>query len=524
MTHSMSASHNSVAPTSGESIRHEAIIDWLEGVKACVAESSSAELLDMDGVDAIDALTSELYLTTLGTLRSGPASMPTWTSTAYEAARHLAYRIKRRLIEAAARQHSAPPREADILFWPRDVTHTKVLAPVGYALGMLGVSSQFLACQPSSVDRIWEQGIAPIYTLSTWPARVRQARRNGARRARRLARSRPWRLPDLGSVPGDYLEPSVRSVVVRSMPIVAEAVANAREALRRVRPRVLVVGNDLTLEGCVGCRVAAQSGVSTAVFMHGTITGIPMQAHHPANLIYVYGDAHRLELLERGISDARIVVCGNPSMDSRSRLRGKTHPQLKARLGLRDDTPWILVATSGPGHRVSHAHHATLITNLSELARAFPKVPVVIKLHRKDRLEYYASILKASGDLPLHIIPHDVAGFPSDIFDWLQGCSMILTGASTTAIEAMALDIPVITMDYCNELYSIDFIDAGATLHVTDASGLVDAVKKILSTGRLPTNVQQRAMEFLKGTYFALDGKSSQRAAESLRHLATREV
>jgi hypothetical protein len=524
MTQSMSASDNSVAPSSGETIRHEAIIDWLEQVKASVAETSSAELLDLDGVDAFDSLTSELYLTTLATLRSGAALTPPWTRTVYESARHLAYRVKRRLIEAAARQHSAPPREADILFWPRDVTHVKALAPVGYALGNLGVSSQFLACQPASVDRIWEQGIAPIYTLSAWPARVRQARREGARRARHLARSRSWRLPDLGNVSGDYLEPSLRSVVVRSMPIVVEAVSNAREALRRVRPRVLVVGNDLTLEGNIGCRVAAQAGLSTAVFMHGTITGIPMQAHHLADQIYVYGDAHRMELLERGISDTRIVVCGNPSMDSRSRIRGKTHPQLKARLGLRDDTPWILVATSGPGHRISHAHHATLITNLSELARAFPKVPVVIKLHRKDRLEYYASILKASGDLPLHIVPHDAAGFPSDIFDWLQGCSMILTGASTTAIEAMALDIPVITMDYCNELYSIDFIDAGATLHVTDVGGLIAAVQELRSTGQLPANVQQRVMEFLKGTYFALDGKSSQRAAESLRRLATREV
>jgi hypothetical protein len=125
--------------------------------------------------------------------------------------------------------------------------------------------------------------------------------------------------------------------------------------------------------------------------------------------------------------------------------------------------------------------------------------------------------------LPLHIVPHDAAGFPSDIFDWLQGCSMILTGASTTAIEAMALDIPVITMDYCNELYSIDFIDAGATVHVTDASGLLAAVKNLLSAGHMPADVQQRTTEFLKGTYFALDGKSSQRAAESLRLLATRE-
>ena len=97
---------------------------------------------------------------------------------------------------------------------------------------------------------------------------------------------------------------------------------------------------------------------------------------------------------------------------------------------------------------------------------------------------------------------------------------MVLTGASTTAIEAMVMDVPVITMDFCRELYKIDFIDYGATLHTTTSAELQGAVQQVLATGRLPDEVQARMQQFLRGTYFSLDGKSSERAAESLRALA----
>ena len=45
----------------------------------------------------------------------------------------------------------------------------------------------------------------------------------------------------------------------------------------------------------------------------------------------------------------------------------------------------------------------------------------------------------------------------------------MLTGASAVAVEAMLMDVPVVTMDFCNEIHGVDFIDAGATIHVNTA-------------------------------------------------------
>src|SRR5262249_16011008 len=153
--------------------------------------------------------------------------------------------------------------------------------------------------------------------------------------------------------------------------------------------------------------------------------------------VLVFGDTHRRELTQQGMPDERILICGAPSLDELPRQNGRVHPQLKSRLGLRDGDPWILVATSGPGHRISHPHHDQVIATLMRLSAALPDVPIVIKLHRKDRLEYYQEGLRNCSASKLCVVSQGAYGFPNYIYAWLQGCSMVLTGASTVALEAM---------------------------------------------------------------------------------------
>ena len=337
---------------------------------------------------------------------------------------------------------------------------------------------------------------------------------------KQLERLAPWSLPDFAGRQATEFEPAVRNTLTAMLEAVFETATSLRAALDTMQPKVVVVGNDLTVEGRVACRVAAQRGIPTAVLMHGTITGIPLNSRHCAERIFVFGDTHRRELMELGIAGERIVVSGDPNLDGRPRQGGRIHPDLKSRLQLRDDQPWILVTTSGPGHRISHGHHEQVIASLGRLAAALPEVPLVIKLHAKDRVEYYAPLLRQYSKAKVHLVPRRTTGFPADIYQWLHGASVVLTGASTTAIEAMVMDVPVITMDYCHELGGIDFIEAGATLHVTRPDELEAAVRSVLSAGRLPDDRQQRVADFLRNTYYALDGRASQRIAESLCQLA----
>ncbi|MBI3837568.1 MAG: UDP-N-acetylglucosamine 2-epimerase [Planctomycetia bacterium] len=502
-----------------EPVSSDVTLSWMAEARAALKSAPWVDLLDFDGIDTFDVLLSPLYLAVLNTLRRGPVKPEPAAKAVLGQVRDVGYRLKTALRERSAAWRSAPVRPSDILLWSRDVTHYVNLVPVAEELDRLGISNCLLACQAKIFQGIKSRNPGAVYTLGAWPRVVRRARREGAKRVKQLAAAGPWKLPDFPGAPAAGVAPALRDTVIAFLPLVSETVANAQTALDAFRPKLLVVGNDITLEGRAGCRVAAARNVPTATFMHGNIAGNEFLAMHCADRLLVHGEIQRHELARQGVAPERMVVSGAPNLDHRPRQTGQIHPLLQKRLGIRPHDQWVLVATSGPGHRISHRHHGIVIEHLKRLSLAMPQVPVVVKLHRKDRLEYYRQALEDCGGARLVVVAEDAYGFPRDIFEWLQGCSVMLTGASTAAVDAMLTDVPVITMDFCDEIREADFIDFGATAHVTTPEALEAAVREVLAAGAPRAEVQSRVQMYLKAAFHALDGRSSSRGAEALREM-----
>ncbi len=504
---------------------YNAPLEWLAQVREELRELRGAPCLCYCEVDVFDALISELFLTVLATARFGAGpGKDTTIQRLYRQLRERAYHARTKARELATRLIAAPPTTAEYLFWPREWTHTAVLIPVAQALATDGASCRFVVSQPSEARYLHRHDVAPICTYQAWPSQASRGWREGVLRARDLSRSFPKQLPDFGTVSGTLLAMRLKQSLATLYPHVCASAELAKAALAAVQPTTLIVGNDLTSEGNIACQVATKSGILTGVFMHGAISGNPLQSLHSADRIYVYGSVHRDELMAQGIAADRISICGNPYLDGRARQSGKINETLKKRLNLEDGRPWILVATSGPGNRISHQHHQQIVQNLAELSKRLPHIPLVVKLHRKDREMYYRPLLDSLERGPVFVIPNLARGYPSEFLDWLQGCPLMLTGTSTTAIEAMALGVPVISMDFAGDLGTVDFLDAQATIHVRDMDSLERAARQVLTESSLPSDVQSRVNEFLRVTFHALDGRSSARAAEMLRQSFTHNL
>jgi hypothetical protein len=500
-------------------ISHAEIVRWIGEAGEAVRSTPRFEWLDFQGIDGFDVMLSQVYLTVLATLRQGPGRHVPSMHRLRDVARRAGYGAKKWAQEQRAAWQSARATTAEIVLWSRHENHSAILRPVGDALKSRGTSCHVLACQFNVFSGLKESGDT-LYTLSAWPRAVYAARRDGARRARQLASFGNWTLPEFPHPNGPALEQAVRETVLTALPLVAEAIANARAVCDRLAPKVLVVGNDLTMEGRAGCRVAAQRGVPTAMFMHGTIAGDALQALHGADRLLVCGQNQHEELVARDINPARIVICGAPNLDARVRQTGRLHPALAKRFGLRAGEPWIVVATSGPGHRISPSHHEKVVASVMRLSAKFPQVPVVIKLHPKDDPAYYQDGLNRAGGARLFVVTKKERNIPWDIFEWLQGCGMLLTGASAAAVEAMLMDVPVITIDYNREIEGADFIDSGASLHVRTHDALEEAVRSVLAAGGMPADLRARVDDFLNRSFYALDGRSAERGATALCELA----
>jgi len=174
------------------------------------------------------------------------------------------------------------------------------------------------------------------------------------------------------------------------------------------------------------------------------------------------------------------------------------------------------VTNSGPGHSTSPAHYDEILNAIFEVSENFKVAQWVIKLHRKDSIENFRNVLVNFPAHEVKIITSDHPAASISIYKWLKGASCIITGASTVAIEAMAVDIPVITMDLKEEYCNVDFIDQLATIHVKSSSELNAVVNNILNNKPLYEQVFQNSRNYAQKYFYRGTAKSSELISKEL--------
>jgi len=501
---------------------HGEVLLWLNAASESLRDSAWSAPLQFEGVDLLDVLRWPLFGELLALAR-GEGLADTSHSLKLpnrERLRMLGYRAKVALGELRSQRRSAPCREVSTVFWPRSLGHVKVHLPIAAALRQLGESCSFVVNDLRTFQAVLGRGEPALFPLGLEPRRLRSARQ-GARRAARALPAEPGvKLPPfVRSVPEARALQALRGVIQRMLSPGYEMIALADIVLRAIRPKALVVGNDITLEGRAGCLVARRRGVASICPMHGVVAGEPLQGSHRADRVLVYGERSRQSLIELGEDPHRIAVNGAAYLAGRPRQTYETDPRIADFLGLKPGQPWILLATSGPGHSVSLEHHRLVVEHVAELSALMPDVRFVAKLHPKDQVAFYSRAEQAVRGSRLAIVTGKEPRLPHDIFAWLQGCTAMLTGASAAALEALLMEVPVITMDFMNELEGIDFIDAGATLHCRTAQELQQAVQTVVCKPAGRDRLGAQARKFLAESFENLDGSPARVAAEIIRDL-----
>ncbi len=150
---------------------------------------------------------------------------------------------------------------------------------------------------------------------------------------------------------------------------------------------------------------------------------------------------------------------------------------------------------------------------------SIPNSTVTIKLHPREK--YYGDYQKMIQRLHLpsiRVIQNDQRVF---LYQLMSRSDIIINFSSTSAIEAMILDKPLITItfpDFHNPLNDILRISQ-ATVEIPVQDNLTPAIKTLLSDRQLQQRLQQRRRRFVKEYCGRIDGKSSQRMTHLLQKL-----
>ncbi|RJP80702.1 MAG: hypothetical protein C4522_07395, partial [Desulfobacteraceae bacterium] len=286
---------------------------------------------------------------------------------------------------------TSAPEKASVIFWPCEPTHLQSQIPVAKELLKRNISCAFLTNRPSLVPKIVKLDCKAIYAGFLWEKEIR--------RAKKKARTQTERFADLGFGFPDFMIPydpeklsQLISGHIRMMlPFMVETAAIFREAVNTITPSLMIIGNDLTYEGRIVSTLSKTKKLPTVSIMHGVVDGNPLHYHHIVDLFLVHGQKAKKIIERSSKNNTKISICGAPHLDHITRNR-QINPKIKDAVNINHNDRYCLVATSGPGNSISYNHHLEVIQSIFTASKRFHNVHFVIKLHRKDQVEFYENM------------------------------------------------------------------------------------------------------------------------------------
>jgi len=108
----------------------------------------------------------------------------------------------------------------------------------------------------------------------------------------------------------------------------------------------------------------------------------------------------------------------------------------------------------------------------------------------------------------------------SDTYEQIYSSDLVLVKNSTTALEAVALDKPVIVLNLSGKLDDVDYVEKNVALGVYNENDLEDAFRILIENDTLKKYRKSYVEEHLH----AIDGRSSIRIAELIEKMVDGDI
>ena len=402
--------------------------------------------------------------------------------------------------------------KADIIFLPVEPTHLLRQIPVARILAEKGIGFSFITNRINIYNELWHKGFNVFFMSMEMDSSTSathdiselcdQIRKNNLKDSNPIVNEK---VLDFIIIRFEYL-----------LHKVLEVVGSIYKYINSMKPSVVVIGNDVTFEGRSTTKICQALGIATTSIMHGSVAGEPMDSLHIVDNFFLHGKLAKDYLINLGISAENLIVSGDPHIDRLKIMEKSCHPQIRRKLPIKNGQGYVLLALSGPGHCTSFEHFYKIVNSIVKFSAKNPDIDIIAKLHRKDNKNNYSNIKRRFPGNRLHVVENGRKGLPRSIYDWLSGCKLVITGASTVAIEAMLMKLPVITVDYMNEYQEVDFIDFGATIHVKTETELFEAIQNVLHSSNKYKDVMRKAQQYINTYFYKPNGRASERIADYL--------
>ncbi|MDP6125252.1 MAG: hypothetical protein QGH20_05820, partial [Candidatus Latescibacteria bacterium] len=189
--------------------------------------------------------------------------------------------------------------------------------------------------------------------------------------------------------------------------------------------------------------------------------------------------------------------------------------KVRQSLPLKDPSKPLMVYTALSGRGVTAKEDVVAASReILSAARQTPEVTLVIKLHPQDDGAVMRSLVANEGPKDAVVIS-DV-----DLHGLLFEAAVVVTLASTTGLEAIMLERPIIVVNLSGKPDLIAYVEDGGALGVYEAGGLHSALNLALSDADTQQRLEIGRRKIVVEHAFKNDGGATDRVVDLMERMA----
>ena len=305
-------------------------------------------------------------------------------------------------------------------------------------------------------------------------------------------------------------------------PRVVKDIEIAKEMIAKEKPNLIVLQNEYGEFERALVVAGRLERTPTLAVQHGVITpthcGYMFEKEDRGKVILpdmtcVYGQYH-YDLLtkESTYGPEQVVVTGQPRYDLLY-YASKTYSwaQFIKKYNVTPDHEILLWTTQC--HGLSDEENARNFTTVFGVMQNNKNVTLLIKQHPSEGERYTKIVedylVKYKTDAIL--VPKN-----SDTYEQLFFCDLLMTKSSTTAMEAVALNKPIIVLNLSGEPDAVDYVEQGVALGVYKEDDLKPSIEKLLKD---PSELANNRDKYIERYLYKIDGKATERVAQVIKRM-----
>jgi glycosyltransferase involved in cell wall biosynthesis len=273
--------------------------------------------------------------------------------------------------------------------------------------------------------------------------------------------------------------------------------------LRELRPSSLVTFNEESGARRLSVRVARDLGIPTVHVQHGLFGVVPKFRVPIAEHWLLWGSGFAEMLLELGHRQKSLIVTGPTGFEAR--LPQPWHEQATERRVL-------VTALSGVSQLPRPVVERTLRYVLLGLSRT-PRIRVVLKPHPDD-------VTGLARGMAGEFQSIELLAADSSMETALANSDLVVAMVSTTALEAVLAEKPLVLADEDGASSVVDFAREGAAICATNAGEVEVHVKKLISDAGARDRLRERQRAYRERFAWRAEGGGAERVAGEIRRIA----